>query len=156
MSSRARLEVLKKDIARKLSVRWFHAATKRKTDHTGGRCRKQGLCVLQREVNNNLAVTILLMLRLVKQMFVLVSVCYNCIKIMIFWSITPPKLPSALYLCLSLAEDHRLCIFQSELIHTAWLWIAKSSRYLACEICDSLRSRLWSLCDCHSRERASI
>ncbi len=60
------------------------------------------------------------------------------------------ELPAALYLALSLAVGHCQCIFQSELIHTAGLRIADSSRYLACQIfCgrrrrvgDSLRSRL--------------
>ncbi len=31
---------------------------------------------------------------------------------------SPPELPAALYLALSLAVGHRRCIFQSELIHT--------------------------------------
>ncbi len=79
------------------------------------------------------------------------------------------QLPAALYLALSLTVGHRHVFFsqnRSELIHTAGLRIADSSRYLACQIfCgrrrrvgDSLRSRLWSftLRDCHSRERAPI
>ncbi len=45
-----------------------------------------------------------------------------------------PELPTALSLALSFAVGHHRCIFQSELIHTAGLWIADSSRYLACQI----------------------
>ncbi len=73
-------DVIKKHITRKLSVHWF-TATKRK-HYAGGKCREQGLCVLQREVklNNTFAVTltVMLMLQLLKQMFVLVSVWYYC------------------------------------------------------------------------------
>ncbi len=35
-----------------------------------------------------------------------------------------PELQAALYLALSLAVGRRWCVFQSELIHTAGLWIA--------------------------------
>ncbi len=66
----------------------------------------------------------------------------------------------------TLTVGYHWCIFQSELIHTTGLWIADSSRYLACQIfprCrrrigDDIRLRLWSftLRDCHSRERAPI
>ncbi len=42
---------------------------------------------------------------------------------------------AALHLALSLAVgNHHWCIIQSELIHTAGLWIADSSRYLSCQI----------------------
>ncbi len=94
--------------------------------------------------------------------------------ICIFWwhvvckwlTLVLPELPAALYLALSLAVGHHWCIFQSELIHTAGLWIADSSRYLACHIfpgcqrciVDDVRSRLWSFIqgDCLWRERAPI
>ncbi len=47
-----------------------------------------------------------------------------------------PELAAALYLALSLAVGHHWCIFQSELIHTAGLWIAtapdiKHAKYLS-------------------------
>ncbi len=96
----------------------------------------------------------------------------KCMYVVCKWLIAFLKKKSrsraaALHLALSLAVgNHHWCIIQSELIHTAGLWIADSSRYLSCQIfqrCwqrigDSLRLCLWSftLCNFHSRERAPI
>ncbi len=100
-------------------------------------------------------------------LYILMPKCMHIVSEWLMFNHTKkvlPELPAALYLALSLAVGHHWRIFQSELIHTVGLWIADSSRYLACQICprrrigDNLRSLLWyfTLRDCHLRERAPI
>ncbi len=57
----------------------------------------------------------------------------KCMHVVCKWLCKNTKsLPRVSRRSLSLAVGHRWCMFQSELIHTAGLWI--SSRYLACQI----------------------
>lgn len=88
--------------------------------------------------------------------------------LLILWSITPPRTPTALYLALSLAVGHCQCSFQSEhFSHSRILnrrqvqifstpnTVSHRTRRL---VDDSLRSHLcsYTLRDCHSREWAPI